>query len=78
MHLQCATPAAVAATKSATLASYAKQSGDKTLEHAAMRIRAGAVRRCGELLGGVLLTFQTRTSLQRFFLNSFCDFGIRW
>lgn len=36
--------------KSAALASYAKQSGDKTLENAAMRIRARAVRRCGELL----------------------------
>lgn len=38
------------ADKSAALASYAKQSGDKTLENAAMRIRARAVRRCGELL----------------------------
>jgi hypothetical protein len=38
------------ADKSAALASYAKQSGDKTLENTAMRIRARAVRRCGELL----------------------------
>ncbi len=38
------------ADKSAALASYAKQSGDKTLEHAAMKIRARAIRRCGELL----------------------------
>lgn len=38
------------ADKSAALATYAKQSGDKTLENAAMRIRARAIRRCGELL----------------------------
>lgn len=36
--------------KAAALASYYKQSGDKTLEQKAKRIRARAVRRCGELL----------------------------
>jgi hypothetical protein len=41
------------ADKSAALASYAKQSKDETLERAAMRIRARAVRRCGELLAEV-------------------------
>jgi hypothetical protein len=34
----------------AALASYAKQSEDETLMKLAMRIRARAVRRCGELL----------------------------
>ena len=38
------------ADKSAALASYAKQSQDKTLERTAMRIRARAIQRCGELL----------------------------
>lgn len=38
------------ADKSAALASYAKQSGDETLQHIAMRIRDRAIRRCGELL----------------------------
>jgi hypothetical protein len=36
--------------KAAALASYAKQSDDKTMEQTAMRIRARAIRRCGELL----------------------------
>ena len=36
--------------KAAALASYARQSDDKTMEHTAMRIRARAIRRCGELL----------------------------
>lgn len=36
--------------KAEALASYARQSGDKTLENTAMKIRARAVRRCGELL----------------------------
>jgi hypothetical protein len=36
--------------KAAALASYAKQSGDKTMEETAMRIRARAIKRCGELL----------------------------
>ncbi len=36
--------------KAAAMASYAKQSQDKTLEHTAMRIRARAIQRCGELL----------------------------
>ncbi len=38
------------ADKSQALASYAKQSKNKELEHTAMRIRARAIRRCGELL----------------------------
>jgi hypothetical protein len=38
------------AKKAAALASYARQADDKTLEQAAVRIRARAVRRCGELL----------------------------
>jgi hypothetical protein len=38
------------ADKTMALASYAKQSGDKEMENTAMRIRARAIRRCGELL----------------------------
>lgn len=38
------------ADKAAALASYAKQSNDDTLEKLAMRIRARAIRRAGELL----------------------------
>lgn len=38
------------ANKAAALASYARQSKDDTLEQMAMRIRARAIRRCGELL----------------------------
>jgi hypothetical protein len=38
------------ADKSAALASYAKQSGDKSLFNLATRIQARAIRRCGELL----------------------------
>lgn len=38
------------ADKAAALASYAKQADDDTLEKMAMRIRARAIRRCGELL----------------------------
>jgi len=38
------------ADKMAALASYAKQADDKSLEVAATRIRARAIRRCGELL----------------------------
>lgn len=38
------------ADKSQALASYARQSQDKELENTAMRIRARAIRRCGELL----------------------------
>lgn len=38
------------ADKSKALASYAKQAQDKEMEKHAMRIRARAVRRCGELL----------------------------
>lgn len=38
------------ADKAAALASYAKQSADESLEHFAMRIRARAIRRAGELL----------------------------
>lgn len=34
----------------AAMASYAKQSADKTMENTAMRIRARAIQRCGELL----------------------------
>lgn len=37
------------AKKAAALASYARQSNDDSLEKMAMRIRARAVRRCGEL-----------------------------
>jgi hypothetical protein len=36
--------------KAAAIASYARQSDDKTLEHMASRIRARAIRRTGELL----------------------------
>lgn len=38
------------AKKAAALASYARQAGDKSLEDMAMRIRARAVKRTGELL----------------------------
>ena len=38
------------ANTAAALASYAKQSDDMEMEHTAMRIRARALRRCGELL----------------------------
>jgi hypothetical protein len=38
------------ADKAAALASYAKQADDKTLENYALRIRARAIRRAGELL----------------------------
>jgi len=38
------------ADQTAALASYARQSDDKELEKTAMRIRARAIRRCGELL----------------------------
>lgn len=38
------------ADKSQALASYARQSKDKEMENMAMRIRARAIRRCGELL----------------------------
>ena len=38
------------AKKAAALASYARQSNDDSLEKTAMRIRARAIRRCGELL----------------------------
>jgi hypothetical protein len=38
------------ADKSQELASYARQSQNKDLENMAMRIRARAIRRCGELL----------------------------
>ena len=38
------------ADKAQAMASYAKQAGDKTLEHAAQRIQARAIQRCGELL----------------------------
>jgi len=38
------------ANKSDAMASYAKQSQDKTLEKMAVRIKARAIRRCGELL----------------------------
>ena len=41
------------ADKSAALASYAKQSQDKEMEKLAMRIRARAIQRCGELLGEI-------------------------
>src|SRR3990172_4366887 len=37
------------AKKAAALASYARQSNDDSLEKMAMRIRARAIRRCGEL-----------------------------
>lgn len=38
------------ADKAAALASYARQSEDESLQNFAMRIRARAIRRCGELL----------------------------
>lgn len=38
------------ADRAAALASYAKQADDKAMEQTALRIRARAVRRCGELL----------------------------
>tara|TARA_R100000734_G_C3318224_1_gene112169 strand:- start:3220 stop:3879 length:660 start_codon:yes stop_codon:yes gene_type:complete len=39
--------------KAQALASYAKQADDKEMEKTAQRIRARAVRRCGELLKGI-------------------------
>ena len=42
------------ADKAAALASYAKQSEDTTLEKAALRIRARAIRRAGELLKAIM------------------------
>ncbi len=39
--------------KAAALASYARQSKDETLKDMAQRIQARAVRRVGELLGGI-------------------------
>lgn len=38
------------AKKASALSSYARQAGDKSLEEMAVRIRARAIRRCGELL----------------------------
>lgn len=38
------------ADKSAALASYAKQAGDDALEKMSLRIRARAIRKCGDLL----------------------------
>jgi hypothetical protein len=38
------------ADKAKALAIYAKQSKDKTLEHNAIRIRARAIKRCGQLI----------------------------
>lgn len=49
---------------SAALASYAKQSKDKTLEMAAKRIRGRATRRCGELLAEFGKAQGTRTELR--------------
>lgn len=41
------------ANKAEALASYAKQSRDKALHHFADRVRARAIRRCGELLNEI-------------------------
>lgn len=52
------------ADKSKALASYAKQSKNKVLEHTAMRIRARAIRRCGELLKEVTTERGRRVDLE--------------
>lgn len=52
------------ADKAAALASYARQSNDKTLEKLAARIRARAIRRCGELLRQVEPANGARTDLK--------------
>lgn len=52
------------ADKAQALASYAKQSKDKELENTAMRIRARAIRRCGELLKEVERAQGARTDLR--------------
>jgi hypothetical protein len=41
------------AKKAAAMASYARQAEDKSLEYFATRIRARAIRRCGELLASI-------------------------
>jgi len=46
--------------KAAALASYAKQSRDHSLYNAATRIRARAVRRCGQLLRGIEIEHKTK------------------
>lgn len=51
------------ADKASALASYAKQADDKEMEKTAMRIRARAVRRCGELLGEIEKAQGRRTDL---------------
>jgi hypothetical protein len=51
------------ANKAAALASYARQSKDETLEKHAMRVRARAIRRCGELLSEVPAKPGKRTDL---------------
>jgi hypothetical protein len=52
------------ADKTMALASYAKQANDKELEITAMRIRARAIRRCGELLLEVEKAQGKRTDLE--------------
>jgi len=52
------------ADKAAALASYARQSQDDEMEKTAMRIRARAVRRCGELLKEIEKAQGKRTDIQ--------------
>lgn len=52
------------AKKAAALASYARQADDDSLEKMAMRIRARAVRRCGELLKEIPSKPGKRTDLE--------------
>lgn len=52
------------ADKSAALASYARQSQDDEMEKTAMRIRARAVRRCGELLKEIESNPGKRTDIE--------------
>lgn len=52
------------AKKAAALASYARQADDRSLEDMAARIRARAIKRCGELLREVKPTPGKRTDLK--------------
>lgn len=52
------------ADKTAALASYARQCADEELEKMAMRIRARAIRKCGELLKEFQAQKGKRTDLQ--------------
>lgn len=48
------------ANKADAMASYAKQADDKSLYNMAVRIRARAIRRCGELLKQMEKTVQNQ------------------